>query len=485
MPGPTLFQRCLDELHLGDWTLFAMRYEATARYLSHELKKPEIASATVAENTFRRWAAGWQGTPQNPARIVLEKMLGHQCDRLFSPAPEPVSAKESAVRRRLQAVDWAVGRWPTSRLFAAAAEDTGTWELAGRNVLDGTAVAVQAHPATSEGIWTTVVPTSAEALHGFLRPARRGFLLGVEGHADPRVYVIDGCGLRRQQYPSGEPIAVPRAYELDDLTFGLVWSLVQFDDGLLADDLTLAEQQPLLDTYLALPRSAPGHMALPTLTSVAASWTGSAFCARYLRSHLEGRTETPVFWTREQTGEQASAWLFFQHKVEYLKELSGPRVFAIPEEEVARSGQYEKILLFLAVALMERWGSHVRVTARPEYTTVDGFALSRGDRVVVANWVRTDEVWAAETITRGAVLREYQQAFMDASEHNVMEGSGPEQRLRALAGYLSLPWAWLVQRCRDLGDVGVSALLRPRSRHLTVRALEETLRFVGAFSHRG
>jgi len=183
--------------------------------------------------------------------------------------------------------------------------------------------------------------------------------------------------------------------------------------------------------------------------------------------------------------------IIFRHKIEYLRALSAQfagsssplsRAFCIPEVEVTRSSRDERILLFLAVALMERLGIQVQVVVRPEFSEVDGFALVPGQRAVVANWVRTESIWAADTVTQRSVLRDYQEAFSEARAHSVIQGSDPESRLRALAGYLDIPWSWLIRRCRELGDCGTASLVRPRSRHLSVDALDDVLRFLGALA---
>ncbi|MEU3171827.1 hypothetical protein [Streptomyces sp. NPDC007000] len=69
--------------------------------------------------------------------------------------------------------------------------------------------------------------------------------------------------------------------------------------------------------------------------------------------------------------------------------------------------------------------------------------------------------------------------FADAQGADVLVGEDPASRLRALADYLGLDWHWLTARCHALGEYGVAGLVRPRSRLLTVEALDETLLFLG------
>lgn len=330
-------------------------------------------------------------------------------------------------------------------------------------------------------------------LERFLRPSRRGFIVGVEERRDYDLdlYVREAASARRSGLlgpPSAGTLSIPSAYLLDDLTYGIVWALTQLDDGLLADDQVLDAEQHLLSTYLSLPRSAPSRL-LVDLTAVGSSWMGSAFCAQHIQQELADATEVPTFWTREQSGEEAACWLFFKHKFDYLQALTRfhsasaqtVRVFCLPEAEVAKSERYERVLLLLAIALMERFGIRVRVIPKPEYSEVDGVALVPGQRAVVANWVRVPggALWAAGSTSVRGDLRTYAAAFADAQGDDVLVGEDSASRLRSLSGYLDLDWGWLTSRCRALGEHGVAGLVRPRSRLMTVEALDETLLFLG------
>jgi len=133
---------------------------------------------------------------------------------------------------------------------------------------------------------------------------------------------------------------------------------------------------------------------------------------------------------------------------------------------------------------MERFGIRVRVIPEQEYSEVDGVALVPGRRAVVANWVRAPggALWAAGSTSVRGDLRTYASAFADAQRADVLGGEDPESRLRSLAAYLGLDWGWLIPRCRSLGEYGVAGLVRPRSRLLTVEALDDTLVFLGGFA---
>ncbi|MFB9964152.1 hypothetical protein ACFFOP_16355 [Sinosporangium siamense] len=128
------------------------------------------------------------------------------------------------------------------------------------------------------------------------------------------------------------------------------------------------------------------------------------------------------------------------------------------------------------------FGIRVQVTACPDYSAVDGFALVPGQRAIVATWVRTEALWQADTTTARAALRGYHEALREVTDQSVMTGPNPEARLRAMAGYLDLDWRWVTRRCRDLGDCGLSNLVRPRSRLVSIEAVDQVLRFLGSLA---
>ncbi|MER7688142.1 hypothetical protein [Streptomyces sp. NPDC097610] len=488
----TLFSLLLKDRDLLGWEAFCVHFTAVGRELAHETGNRRLATAGVGRTTFERWSSGtWHGRPRGEAAQILERMLGHTVEELFSPAADTSESTAS-----LETVATQIGsRWPTSNLLLPAGGPAGTWEIAGRQRLDGTSAAVHLLPVIRRGEEADVHDLSQDGLRNleqFLRPARRGFLVGVEErHDDFNLYVRDAAAARRPARPgpsAAGTLSIPSAYLLDDLTYGILWALTQLDDGLLADDQALDAEQHLLGTYLSLPRSAPSQM-LVDLTAAGSSWMGSAFCAQHIQQELTDATEVPIFWTREQSGEEAACWLFFKHKLEYLQTLErfhSPvaqtvRVFCLPEAEVARSETYERVLLLLAIALMERFGIRVRVISKPEYSDVDGVALVPGQRAVVANWVRVPggALWAAGSTSARGELRTYATVFADSEGADMLVGEDPAIRLRSLADYLSLDWNWLTSRCHALGEYGVAGLVRPRSRLLTVEALDETLLFLG------
>ncbi|MYZ34313.1 MULTISPECIES: hypothetical protein [unclassified Streptomyces] len=477
----TLFSLLLKDRNLLGWEAFCVHFTAAGRDLARETGNRRLATASVGRTTFDRWSSGtWYGRPRGESAQILEHLLGQTIEELFSPAqPQELLATQIG------------SRWPTSNLRLPA----GVWEIAGRQRLDGTSAAVHLLPVTRRGEEANARDLSQDGLHDleqFLRPARRGFLVGIEEREDDfNLYVRDAVAARRPalpRLPATRALSIPSAYLLDDLTYGILWALTQLDDGLLSDDQVLDAEQHLLDTYLSLPRSAPSQL-LVDLTKVGSSWMGSAFCARHIEQELADASEVPVFWTREQSGEEAACWLFFKHKLDYLRTLQRfqgtvaqtARVFCLPEAEMALSERYERVLLLLAIALMERFGIRVRVVSNAEYSEVDGVALVPGQRAVVANWVRVPggALWAAGSTSSRGELRTYATVFADAQGTDVLVGEDSAARLRSLADYLHLDWGWLTARCHALGEHGVTGLVRPRSRLLTVEALDETLLFLG------
>ncbi|WP_432887854.1 hypothetical protein ACQPYH_06180 [Kribbella sp. CA-245084] len=65
------------------------------------------------------------------------------------------------------------------------------------------------------------------------------------------------------------------------------------------------------------------------------------------------------------------------------------RGLCISEADVADSPRYERVLLLLAMALMEAFG--ITVVLSPEHATVEGFVL--GNEAIVANWLGGSGLW--------------------------------------------------------------------------------------------
>jgi transcriptional regulator with XRE-family HTH domain len=289
----------------------------------------------------------------------------------------------------------------------------------------------------------------------------------------------------RRSGAQSEEIAIPYAYLLDDFTMGILWAARALDDALLDDDRALAQ---------ALERSSPtdvlrdpGTTAPHDLTAVSQGWLGSYACARFISTHVRASSGPPLFWTREQHGEEAAMWLLFDHKVDYLRTLERRftsrqqpmgRVFCLPESTALADPPAERILLLLAAALMEATGVPVHVCADPDYAAVEGFVLTPDNTVLVANWLRTDRAWHADVIDRRPAVGSYRDALGFGRAYSVIAADTPHDRLRRLADYLHLDWAWLTTRAAQLSAVGVGGLVRPRSRLLSVTGIDAACRFL-------
>jgi len=322
----------------------------------------------------------------------------------------------------------------------------------------------------------------------FSRHTTRGLLVAAYRSSErSRFFAIDSREARRRMTRHGTAsVAIPEAYELDDLTFALLWANASLDTGLQADDQELAVATGELAVYEELPSSAVSREAAADLGATSQMWLGSDFCARHILKNLTGSADTPAFWTREQTGSEACPWLLFDHKYAYLRATSERyddnslcRMFCVPQAAVAGSPLFERILLLLAVAVMEATGIHVKVCDDPAYSDVEGFVLGGQDRAIIANWVRGEGIWHVDATRRASVLSDFREASGHASAHSVIDAPSPRGRLRALAHYLGIDWTWLQRRCHRLAETGTTSLLRPRSRHISTTGVDAACAFIG------
>ncbi|MER7898951.1 helix-turn-helix transcriptional regulator [Streptomyces sp. NPDC096046] len=358
----------------------------------------------------------------------------------------------------------------------------------GRSML-GSQLSLQVHPARLEGGRVIVsVPDQRRAEEFLARPHRSLLVGAVNAEGVSRFYALDGRSARSKLAKNGGvyEVAAPAAYELDDLTYGILWAVSNYDDALQADDQPLAETRSDLKAYERLSSSAVSREAAPGLNPVAHMWLGSDFCARHILRALPDLPALPAFWTREQRGEEASAWLIFDHKYPYLRETTkalgstSTRAFCIPEEVVRSSPRYERVLLFLAVALMESLGIHAQFTSDPAYESVEGFVVSPDKEAVIANWVRGDGMWHVDVTARSSVVREFTIAARDVDADSLTAAPTAAGRLRALAQYLDLPWSWLIQRCGQLARYGSSGLIQSRSRLVSAAGIDAACAYVAS-----
>lgn len=380
--------------------------------------------------------------------------------------------------------------WPDVQLARAVPDQGADWNASlpgGRAMLGGESAVRVLDGRIVDGRVVAAVEDRARTAAYLARPHRGLVVVSTHEGDESRFFVLDSRTIRDRLSRDGAPeLVMPAAYELDDLTYGLLWAVANYDDALQADDQALAEAQSDLKEYERLSHSAVSKEAAPGLNAVAHMWLGSDFCARHILRALPGLPEIPAFWTREQRGEEASAWLIFDHKYPYLqattKALGGSattRAFCVPEAVVRSSPRHERILLFLAVALMESLGIHAQFTADPAYEPVEGFVVAPDREAVIANWVRGDGMWHVDVTDRTSIVREFTNAAEDVGGMSIISGASSTDRLRALAQYLDLPWAWLIRRCGALGRQGAAGLIQPRSRLVSAAGIDAACRFVG------
>lgn len=353
----------------------------------------------------------------------------------------------------------------------------------------GSQLSLQIHPARVEAGRVIVSVPDQRRAEEFLTRPHRGLLVGaVDAEGISKFYVLDRRAAQAKLTRNGGvcEVTAPTAYELDDLTYGIVWAVSNYDDALQADDQALSETRSDLRAYERLSASAVSREAAPGLNPVAHMWLGSDFCARHILRALPDLPTLPAFWTREQRGEEASAWLIFDHKFPYLRETTkalgstSTRAFCIPENVVRSSPRYERILLFLAVALMESLGIHAQFTADPAYEAVEGFVVAPDKEAVIANWVRGEGMWHVDVTARSSVVREFTIAARDVDADSITAAPTAAGRLRALAQYLELPWSWLIERCGQLARYGSSGLIQSRSRLVSAAGVDAACAYVGS-----
>ncbi|WP_435613567.1 helix-turn-helix domain-containing protein, partial [Streptomyces sp. bgisy159] len=215
--------------------------------------------------------------------------------------------------------------WSGLRLSRPAPEFGVDWHAllpGGRSML-GSQLSLQIHAARVEGGRVIVSVPDQRRAEEFLARPHRGLLVGaVDTGSASTFYVLDGRAARTRLTRNGgvPEVTAPTAYELDDLTYGILWAVSNYDDALQADDQALYETRSDLKAYERLAASAVSREAAPGLNTVAHMWLGSDFCARHILRALPDLPTLPAFWTREQRGEEASAWLIFDHKYPYLRE---------------------------------------------------------------------------------------------------------------------------------------------------------------------
>jgi transcriptional regulator with XRE-family HTH domain len=384
-------------------------------------------------------------------------------------------------------------RWPDVDVVKpTTARGSADWQvlLPGGRSMRGVDLCVQLHPARMSGTKAVLALPDTRKADDFLRRNGRGLVVGAVTEGDePRFLLLDARQARScvQSSAGSYELAVPDVYELDDLTYGILWAVANLDDALLADDQLLHEARHDLKSYEQLTASAVSRESAPDLNPIAHMYLGSDFCARYILRRMPELQDKPVAWTKEQRGEEASTWLLFDHKYTYLRDTvamaggSMDRGFCIPEAAVIGSPKHERILLFLAMALMESLGIHIQLTTDSSYETVEGFVLvPHTQEAVIANWVGGEGMWHVDLTSKSTVVRQFEEVVGDVGAQSHIEAVSPVRRLQGLADYLDLDWAWLVRRCGQLGYRGTARLIQSRSRLVSPTGLDMACQYVGS-----
>lgn len=365
-----------------------------------------------------------------------------------------------------------------------------TIALPGGRALPGTSVAVSSTRVdTVRGDHTFPAHAVPQQIHTLINAGHRSLVLtmGRETTA-PQVRGIDGTTAKRQLTRYGT-VCVPAAFVLDELTLGLTWALLNYDDATLADDDVLETSREQLTTSHDSDRSLPADL-LTQMTPPSQMMLGSRTCADFILNNLAEIDTAPTFWTREQHGEEASSWLFFRHKLEYLIATGNPqappekwpvRLFCVPQANVDDSTTSERVLLLLAAALMESTGIRSYVTSDPDLSNVDGFVLG-ARHALIANWVRTGSVWHTNHVRARYRLDTLGEISHYGIASAINYASDSATRLSSFADYLGLDWLWLVQRCRTLGEQSFASLARPRSRRLSTAGADRACRYIASLN---
>ncbi|WP_133805969.1 XRE family transcriptional regulator [Kribbella caucasensis] len=443
----------------------------------------EILRATghpgsISAKSVSDWERGWYTWPAKDVRPALCRVLkvqdpadlGFYKRRPARPAGSDDGQPGSASLLSLSPSDLADVEGLTGRL-----------EVPGGRSFHGVELSALYQPVNeSEDLAVAITPTPA-LVSTLGRPDRRTVLVAADRPRDDAIYLADGKQLVRRAMQRMEAQAVPTAYRLDDLAIGIIWAVVNTDAALLADDGALDAARQALIHYEELPASAATLTEVPEINDVSRQWLGSSFCARHITRYLGRLSSPPLFWTKDQRGEEASAWLLWTHKLDYLRQTSrrfanAQRAFCVPEHAVRTSPKYERVLLLLAMALMEAFGIEVLVTPDPELSEIEGFVLA--DDVIVASWLRGPSLWYVDAGAPPSRRATYSAIADQLSADSIISQPTAFRRLQAAAAYLDIPWTWFATRCRELAAVGVDGLAHPRSRLLSTKGLNTAIRYV-------
>lgn len=304
-----------------------------AERVNAEIYRATGKVSAVTSKSISDWERGWYTWPSADAREALCRILNVATPAelgFYKPPPrraktrprEVVSLRDSTGggREAVQVGEIETLNVPAGRSFA------------------GVEVVAYHFAAEKAGHEWLMVEPDVELVQSLTRPDRRSLVVAVDDEG--KYYVSDGRRFagRAARRTGSQPL--PSANVLDDLTVGIIWAITNTDLAVLADDAQLATCQAQLAHYEERPASEAMLDEVPGLNAVSSRWLGSRFCARHITRHLDRLSDAPLFWTREQRGEEAASWLIWSHKYEYLRRTSRwfggmRRGFCIPQTEVA------------------------------------------------------------------------------------------------------------------------------------------------------
>lgn len=429
--------------------------------------------AAITAKSISDWERGWYTWPWADVRSAMRNILGVATDaelgffkkraRHGDNRPREVFSLDALVADRESAQVGAIEALlvPAGRAFAG---------------LEVAAHHYSAERAAKE--WLMVEP-DVSLTESLRRPDHRSMVIAVD--REQNYYISDGRRFAGRTDRRTGPQPLPSGNLLDDLTIGIVWAVANTDTALLADDALLQASQARLAYHEQRLTSEVALNEVPHLHTVSSRWLGSRFCARHVTRHLDLLDGAAFFWTPEQRGEEAASWLISSHKYDLLRRTSRAftgvrRGFGIPTNEVAASPRYERVVLLLAMALMEAFGIRVEVSTEPELGDVESFVLA-GD-VIVADWLSASQLWSVDVGAAPDRMATYRDIATHLATESVPTPTASAARLEAIAAYLNVPWTWFRTRCHEVALCGVDDIAHPRSRLLSTRGLNTAVRYV-------
>lgn len=432
--------------------------------------------------TISRYERGLIRWPGEAYRAGLRAVLGADHDAALGFHPTP---RGRSMARR-PGSPHTPGK-PSRELTGSVLRiERGALHAGGGRYFSGTAIDTLALSAVVERGFATAEVSDMNEL---LRPGHRLTLMSMMSDDGVTSFALDVRAARRTILNAGGTpvLRVPTAYHLDDFASAILWAATNYDVALLDDDAALEDATRTLSVYESRLTSTVTGTGTGALSTVSRMWLGSRFCAEHIFRHAGELTDVPSFWTREQRGEEASSWLLFRHKLDYLAGYARHgvevprRAFCVPEDSVRESSVPERVLMFLCVALMESFGIVVDVGTDPELARVPGFVTDREGRAIVANWIGGEGLWHVDVSDSRARLREFTDVLGAVGSHSITGQPDPQSRLEVFAAYLGLDWSWMTRRSREFGLHGTTGLVQPRSRLLSVGAIDRACAFVGTF----